>query len=479
MRGNEFLDKMALVDPTYIEAADAPAVKRSALAKKIGMIAACFVLIISIGLGTYAYTVDAKEYSAAVQFFDEYDLPTDGLSRGEIKSVYKDINTKNFSYSKTADVIANSLTPNMMAKYEELSANPTPEELEDFWNYRISVTLETPKETPIEIPPETPAETPAETPLETPAETPKETEDDKPPRRCPGMHKYEERIINEGSCTEDKTIGNVCVNCGWSYVTSRLGKVHTFGEYTVTIPKTCESDGLEVSECIGCGLKDERVIPASHEGNVDEYHIVEESTCKKPGVIFFNCLVCGEYVLEELPLVDHDWIITENAPTCEIRGEKAGTCSMCGIGKIFETYSILGHDDVLVTNGLWFCTRCYRYRTTNPIHFMLDAAFYDATCDTEGLISDYCVHCDLTFEYVIPAKGHKYSETEYVEPTCTDEGWRVSTCTRCGYMDLVDFPKTAHRFERIDDENYKCAECGSKISVSEYDALMNNIITAE
>ena len=100
--------------------------------RAIASAAACFILLISIGF----ITVEAKEYSDAIKFFNEYGLSTDGLSRGEIKAVYRDITTKSFTYSKTAEVIANSLSSDQIGGYEILQDNPTPEDIENLWNYK-------------------------------------------------------------------------------------------------------------------------------------------------------------------------------------------------------------------------------------------------------------------------------------------------------------------------------------------------------
>ena len=45
MRGNELLDKMELIDPAYIEAADAAPNKRKSAWAKWGAAAACLCLI--------------------------------------------------------------------------------------------------------------------------------------------------------------------------------------------------------------------------------------------------------------------------------------------------------------------------------------------------------------------------------------------------------------------------------------------------
>lgn len=106
-------------------------------AKRLLTAAACFVLLLGIGFGTYAYAAEVKEFNAAVQFFDENGLPLEGLSRSEIKAVYRDITTASFSYQKTAEVI---LSSGIVGGFEIDQAIPTREELEAIWNNRTQRT---------------------------------------------------------------------------------------------------------------------------------------------------------------------------------------------------------------------------------------------------------------------------------------------------------------------------------------------------
>ena len=69
-------------------------------------------------------------------FFKEYDLSTDGLSRGEIKKVYRDIKTQAFAYSKTAEVIEKSISQSTVGGYDIFQDDPTSEDLENLWNYK-------------------------------------------------------------------------------------------------------------------------------------------------------------------------------------------------------------------------------------------------------------------------------------------------------------------------------------------------------
>lgn len=89
--------------------------------------AACLLLTATIG-GT-AIASEAKEYNAAVDFFTQNGLSSEGLSREDIKAVYHDITTNRFMNDKTVEVIRRSV-PGV----EILQENPTPEELSALWN---------------------------------------------------------------------------------------------------------------------------------------------------------------------------------------------------------------------------------------------------------------------------------------------------------------------------------------------------------
>ncbi len=136
MRGHELLDKMEMIDPVYVEAASVfPPKKQNGLLKRCAALAACLVLLLSAGFGTYAYAAEAKEYRAAVQFFEDYDLSMQGLTRYEIRMVYRDITSKSFSYSKTAEVFINSISSGTVEGCEILLDNPTSKDIAAFWEY--------------------------------------------------------------------------------------------------------------------------------------------------------------------------------------------------------------------------------------------------------------------------------------------------------------------------------------------------------
>lgn len=102
--------------------------------KNILALASCLMLTVAIGVGTIIYAHDVKEYNDALEFFAEHELSTDGLSRVEIKTVYRDIITETFKYDKTAEVIESKLNSSNIKGYEIILDAPTPEEMRDYWD---------------------------------------------------------------------------------------------------------------------------------------------------------------------------------------------------------------------------------------------------------------------------------------------------------------------------------------------------------
>lgn len=111
-----------------------PTTKKQVLLRPIPAIALCLALVLCAGLGTLAYAAEQKEYNAAVVFFDTHSLPMEGLSRAELKAVYRDIITESFTYTKTAQVLESSLAVNRVQGFEILQSDPTPEDVEEVWN---------------------------------------------------------------------------------------------------------------------------------------------------------------------------------------------------------------------------------------------------------------------------------------------------------------------------------------------------------
>lgn len=138
MNKNDLYRAFNDVDDDILLRSEAPVHRRKSIVRiKWIALAACLVLIISM-VGV-ACAAEVKEYSAAVDFFEQNGLSTDGLSRSDVKAVYRDIATRNFTYDKTAEVLSQTV-PGLQIIQDEL----TPEDLEELWankrvlNYTVS-----------------------------------------------------------------------------------------------------------------------------------------------------------------------------------------------------------------------------------------------------------------------------------------------------------------------------------------------------
>lgn len=91
--------------------------KAARLFRYIAAAVACLSLLLGAGTGAYAYTTAKKEYKNALTFFYENELSTEGLTKKEIKEVYRDFYSCSFSSDLTTDVLLNS-RPDVVKGYE-------------------------------------------------------------------------------------------------------------------------------------------------------------------------------------------------------------------------------------------------------------------------------------------------------------------------------------------------------------------------
>lgn len=111
----------AVAENTGLAVSTAPVCKNarrtSGTFRRILAVAACAALLVGIGAGAYAYAAARKEYKNALTFFYENDLSTEGLTRNEIKEVYRDFYSHSFTNDLTTDVLLNS-RPGVIRGYE-------------------------------------------------------------------------------------------------------------------------------------------------------------------------------------------------------------------------------------------------------------------------------------------------------------------------------------------------------------------------
>ena len=128
MNKNDLFLAFEELDDDILERSETSAPRRKAQSFwKWGALAACVALVIS--LAGFAVAAEAREYHKAVEFFEDNGLPMEGLSRADVKAVYRDITTQRFTYGKTAEVLTR-----WVPGLEITQREPTPEELAALWN---------------------------------------------------------------------------------------------------------------------------------------------------------------------------------------------------------------------------------------------------------------------------------------------------------------------------------------------------------
>ena len=136
MNKNDLFSAFDGVDDDILERSEAPAPRRKAPGlRKWGALAACMVLL--VGLVGVAFAAEATEYRAAVVFFEDNGLSMVGLSRADVKAVYRDITTQRFTYDKTAEVLER-----WVPGLEITQREPTPEELAALWNRNVWMNIQ-------------------------------------------------------------------------------------------------------------------------------------------------------------------------------------------------------------------------------------------------------------------------------------------------------------------------------------------------
>lgn len=82
--------------------------------------AACLAIVVTAG-SAVAIIAEAKEYNEAVEYFEENGYSIEGLTRSEVKEIYRDIITQKFENEKTASVIRSKVSGTEISQEEPTS----------------------------------------------------------------------------------------------------------------------------------------------------------------------------------------------------------------------------------------------------------------------------------------------------------------------------------------------------------------------
>ena len=239
---------------------------------------------------------------------------------------------------------------------------------------------------------------------------------------------------------------------------------HSFGDWTVTTPATCTTDGVETRICSACGTVETQVIKATdhHFGN---WTVAKEATCLETGLSTRICPDCDTVETLTIDAVIHQfgkWTVTTPA-TCTEDGTESRICSLCDTEET-RTIDAPGHKFTEWTTAkAATCTEkgsetrsCTRDGCTTVETREINALGHDfsdwtvataATCTTDGESVSHCKRegCDEIQTMVVKALGHNPGKDFYMNK---DNHWKI--CERC----KEEVEKTAHSY--VGDQQCVC-----------------------
>ena len=225
-------------------------------------------------------------------------------------------------------------------------------------------------------------------------------------------HNCEARVVAP-TCTEMGYTDYTCLDCGYNYQSDLIPALgHTFGEWEVTTPATCTTEGIESRSC-ACGETETRSIGYS-EHNFGEWAVTKAATCTEKGEEVRTC-DCGETETRIIDALGHSYETETVAPTCTAEGYTEYTCTLCGHNYRTDFVPALDHE--------------YQSEVIAP------------TCTEVGYTLHTCSVCgdSYTTDYV-SATGHSFGQwIVTTEPGCTTAGMEIRTCA-CGETEEREIP---------------------------------------
>lgn len=129
---SQYAPNKDMLKDIVLEQMSSPAVKTGTFKLRY-ILTSCLALVLIAAAGGVAIVAEAAEYNRAVEFFEENGLSTEGLSRNELKTVYKDISQKTFSSKITADVLNDASVKTYRIELEDHDCDSLREWWEKYW----------------------------------------------------------------------------------------------------------------------------------------------------------------------------------------------------------------------------------------------------------------------------------------------------------------------------------------------------------
>lgn len=282
--------------------------------------------------------------------------------------------------------------------------------------------------------------------------------------------------LKERFCTD--------TNCNKKEIRKIPALGHDLKETVITEP-TCGTAGSKEITCSRCDFKEVTELPATGNHAYGDWVIVKEATCTEEGLRTQTCANCGDVKKEVLPKVDHTWNEGEvsKQPTCTEAGERTFTCTVCQETKteVAEDLPAIGHNwsdwevkDATCTEDGLKTRHCQNDGCNEVESEVIPATGHTfgewtvttpATCETEGQETRTCADCNETETRVIKALGHEFVDYTYNnDATCEKDGTETAKCTRCDKTDtrVAEGTKLGHELKEEILTNPTCETAGSK-----------------
>ncbi len=210
-----------------------------------------------------------------------------------------------------------------------------------------------------------------------------------------------------------------CKDCG-EIVSDTVPKLdHTFGDRVL-------EGGVYYYICLVCNTKEVSSDQCGHDkDNYEKVATLKVSTCMEKGSARYQCPLCKQTEVRDLPFADHrliaDNIVTKE-PTCTTAGVRASECSVCR-DLVTESIPALGHD-----YSEWYVLK-------------------EASCVTKGQEARSCSRCFTSETREIVNGGHKYTSWNVSKaPTCVEKGVETRTCINCTEKENRELAYAAHTY---------------------------------
>lgn len=135
-----------------------------------------------------------------------------------------------------------------------------------------------------------------------------------------------------------------CSGCGETETKEIPATGHHMSDWKTEKAAGCETEGLQVRTCSGCDKKETQIIPASGH-QMSDWKIEKAAGCETEGQNVRTCAVCGKKEYQTVPATGHtwgEWKITKQ-PTVDSTGEQESVCASCGAVRTNEVAKLVGY----------------------------------------------------------------------------------------------------------------------------------------